>query len=63
MFDDGGDDCDTDDENDGVYDVEDNCPLVANPDQGDDDGDGIGNFCDSDWAPSCVGCGGQVSEI
>ena len=60
VFDDGGDDCDTDGENDGVYDVEDNCPLVANPDQGDDDGDGIGNFCDSDWAPSCVGCGCQV---
>jgi hypothetical protein len=31
---------------DGVVDIEDNCPNVANPDQGDLDGDGIGNACD-----------------
>jgi DNA/RNA endonuclease G (NUC1) len=37
---------DTDDDNDGVADTADNCPLVANADQADGDGDGIGNVCD-----------------
>lgn len=31
---------------DGVPDSSDNCPLVANPDQSDSDGDGLGDFCD-----------------
>jgi len=53
---DGGDACDTDDDNDGVYDVEDNCPLVVNPSQGDEDGDAIGNACDPDYVPPCMGC-------
>lgn len=40
-------DCvDTDDDNDGVPDTNDNCPLVANANQADDDSDGIGNACD-----------------
>src|SRR5262249_43568211 len=40
-------DCvDTDDDNDGVPDANDNCPLVANANQADGDGDGIGNACD-----------------
>ena len=40
-------DCvDTDDDNDGVPDTNDNCPLVANANQADGDGDGIGNACD-----------------
>ena len=30
---------------DGVLDIEDNCPLVANTDQADSDGDGIGDAC------------------
>jgi hypothetical protein len=42
----GGDTCDIDDDNDGVSDVDDNCPKVANPDQADDDADGKGNKCD-----------------
>lgn len=33
---------------DGVKDSEDNCPLVANADQKDTDGDGIGDVCDND---------------
>jgi hypothetical protein len=33
---------------DGSSDLEDNCPLVANPDQADCDGDGIGDACDED---------------
>ncbi|HSC75220.1 MAG TPA: thrombospondin type 3 repeat-containing protein [Pseudomonadales bacterium] len=45
-----GNNGDLDDDNDGALDTADNCPLVANSDQGDEDGDGIGNICDSDGA-------------
>ena len=38
--------CDGD--GDGVVDGEDNCPLVANPDQADLDGDGVGDLCEDD---------------
>jgi hypothetical protein len=36
-----------DTDNDGVPDASDNCPNAANSDQADNDGDGIGNVCDS----------------
>lgn len=39
---------DEDDDNDGILDVDDNCPLIGNSDQADTDGDGIGNVCDQD---------------
>jgi len=37
-----------DTDSDGVDDLDDNCPEVANPDQDDLDGDGAGDACDSD---------------
>ncbi len=39
---------DEDDDNDGVLDVNDNCPLVANANQEDNDGDLEGDVCDND---------------
>lgn len=35
---------------DNVLDIKDNCTQIANPDQRDTDGDGIGNACDPDVA-------------
>ena len=35
-----------DSEGDGVLDIDDNCPLTANPDQADTDLDGIGDACE-----------------
>lgn len=37
-----------DDDDDGVLDTSDNCPLVSNPDQMDTDGDEEGDSCDTD---------------
>jgi hypothetical protein len=42
----GGDGCDTDDDGDGVVDVNDNCSKKVNRDQADRDGDGVGDICD-----------------
>lgn len=39
---------DDDTDNDGILDVNDNCPLIGNADQSDLDGDGEGDFCDLD---------------
>ena len=39
---------DDDDDNDGILDVDDNCPLVGNANQTDTDGDGLGDACDTD---------------
>lgn len=38
-----------DKDHDGIPDVKDNCPNVANPDQADSDHNGIGDACDSAW--------------
>ena len=38
----------TDTDNDGIFDVDDNCPLVVNPDQLDSNNDGIGDACSGD---------------
>ncbi len=39
---------DDDDDNDGILDVDDNCPIIANADQADNDLDGEGDVCDAD---------------
>jgi len=46
----------TDTDEDGVPDDADNCTEFANPAQRDTDGDGIGNWCDADLAPSPNDC-------
>ena len=43
-----GDECDEDDDNDGIFDEADNCPTVAGLDQTDNDRDGAGDICDDD---------------
>jgi hypothetical protein len=39
---------DDDDDNDGILDVDDNCPLTSNADQLNTDGDAMGDVCDDD---------------
>ena len=39
--------CPIDGDGDGSADVDDNCPLVANPQQEDADGDNVGDVCDN----------------
>jgi hypothetical protein len=37
-----------DEDGDGISDADDNCPQVANADQGDGDADGLGDVCDEE---------------
>lgn len=43
------DDSIIDTDGDGIQENIDNCPSIANPNQGDHDNDGIGNLCDDDF--------------
>ncbi len=40
--------CGVDDDSDGIFNADDNCPTVANADQTNTDDDGLGNACDAD---------------
>ncbi|MEO1575414.1 MAG: S8 family serine peptidase [Pseudomonadota bacterium] len=45
---------DPDDDGDGVSNLTDNCRFVANADQRDTNGDGLGNVCDADLNGDCI---------
>ncbi len=54
---------DVDPDNDGIFGTLDNCPSIANPDQLDNDNDGIGNLCDEDYNASISPCEGGMAGI
>lgn len=54
---------DGDRDGDGIIDSADNCLDVANMDQKDDDGDGIGNLCDDDYPFDAKGCRRDHMEV
>jgi uncharacterized membrane protein YgcG len=56
-----GDTCQTDSDGDGIVDSFDNCPNVANAEQLDTDGDGVGDACDDDDDGS-GGTGGSQAD-
>ena len=61
-------DCvDDDDDNDGVVDPKDNCPVTANPSQTDMDQDGVGDACeddtDGDLDPDATDCEPQNPDV
>jgi parallel beta-helix repeat protein len=53
------DECDPDQDRDGVPDDCDNCPDIPNPDQRDSDGDGVGDGCVID----CFTCGDCTAKL
>ena len=58
----GGSPCDNqggDSDGDGICDNQDNCKHTSNPDQADNDGDGIGNVCDDTPNGPCGNQGGD----
>jgi hypothetical protein len=59
---DRNDNGDTDDDDDGIYDTNDNCPDVSNPNQEDEDNDGVGDACEIPGGGDTGGSGDQTTS-